>query len=335
MNAAREFFLKYSLQIVVLVLVVGIMATVSPGFRGEAALFSSLERLIPLGVIAAGLAVTMIAGEFDLSVASMAAFAGAIAIQLGDLGLVASILIATGVGVLLGSLQGWVIARLGISSLVFTVGTLILLRGATWLATGGVPVTLTDYKLSDTLMVRTWVFTPLSLTTIAVLTVLGIFLSRTRWGREISSIGGARQEAVASGVKLRSRLILAFAISGGCGALAGALSSFRGGSATPDGLANMLLLALAAVLIGGVSLTGGRGGMINVAFGIAITAVLAAGMSSIGVKAFVTELFTGVLLLVVILLEFVISKVVGYRASVQRRQPHLVVARELAQPMVH
>ena len=199
MNAAREFFLKYSLQIVVLLLVVGIMATVSPSFRGEAALFSSLERLIPLGVIAAGLAVTMIAGEFDLSVASMAAFAGAIAVQLGGLGLIMSILIATVVGVLLGSLQGWVIARLGISSLVFTVGTLILLRGATWLATGGVPVTLTDYKLSDALMVRIWVFTPLSLTTIAVLAVLGIFLSRTRWGREISSVGGARQEAVASG----------------------------------------------------------------------------------------------------------------------------------------
>lgn len=326
MNAAKEFFLKYSLQIVVLLLVVGIMVMVSPGFRGEAALFSSLERLIPLGVIAAGLAVTMIAGEFDLSVASMAAFAGAVAVQLGGLGLIASILIATVVGVLLGSLQGWVIARLGISSLVFTVGTLILLRGATWLATDGVPVTLTDYKLSDALMVRIWVFTPLSLTTIAVLAVLGIFLSRTRWGREISSIGGARQEAVASGVKLRSRLVLAFAISGGCGALAGALSSFRGGSATPDGLANMLLLALAAVLIGGVSLTGGRGGMINVAFGIAITAVLAAGMSSIGVKAFVTELFTGVLLLVVILLEFAISKAVAYRASLQRRRPHLAVA---------
>lgn len=326
MNAVKDFFRAYALQIVVLLLVVGIMATVSPSFQGEAALFSSLERLIPLGIIAAGLAVTMIAGEFDLSAASMAAFAGAIAVQLGALGLIPSILIAAAAGVLLGALQGWVIARLGISSLVFTVGTLILLRGATWLATGGVPVTLTNYSLSDALMVRIWVFTPLSLTTIAVLTILGIFLARTRWGREISSIGGARQEAVASGVKLKSRLVLAFAISGGCGALAGALSSLRGGSATPDGLANMLLLALAAVLIGGISLSGGRGGMMNVTFGIAITAVLAAGMSSIGVKAFVTELFTGVLLLVVILLEFVIVKVVAHKAVVRRRQPHLVAA---------
>lgn len=326
MNAVKKFFRTYALQSVVLLLVVGIMATISPNFRGEAALFSSLERLIPLGIIAAGLAVTMIAGEFDLSAASMAAFAGAIAIQLGSLGLIPSILIATAAGVVLGSLQGWVIARLGISSLVFTVGTLILLRGATWLATGGVPVTLTNYGLSDSLMVRIWVFTPLSLTTIAVLTVLGIFLARTRWGREISSIGGSRQEAVASGVNLESRLVLAFAISGGCGALAGALSSFRGGSATPDGLANMLLLALAAVLIGGVSLAGGRGGMMNVAFGIAITSILAAGMSSLGVKAFVTELFTGVLLLVVILLEFAIAKVAAHGAVVRRRQPHLVAA---------
>lgn len=311
---------RYLLQLVVLILVTAIMIAIAPNFGGEAALFSTLERLVPLGIIAAGLTVTMIAGEFDLSVASMAAFSGAIAIQLSDLGLLPALLIAVFVGVLLGALQGWAIARLGISSLVFTVGTLILLRGATWLATDGLPITLSNYELSDAFMGRIWVFTPMSMIGIAVLVLLGLFMSRTRWGREIYAIGGAREEAVAAGVKLRSRMVLAFAISGGAGALAGALTSFRGGSASPDGLANFLLLAVAAVLIGGVSLAGGRGNMINVAFGVAITGVLAAGLSSLGVKAFVSELFTGVLLLAVILLESIILAVLAYRRRAHRKQ---------------
>lgn len=319
MKSLLNWSKRYLLQIAVLVVVSTVMVGIAPSFNGEAALFSTLERLVPLGIVAAGLTVSMIAGEFDLSIASMAAFAGAIAVQLSSLGLLPALLISTVLGIVLGAAQGWAIARLGISSLVFTVGTLILLRGATWLVTGGLPVTLADYSISDALMGRIWVLTPLSIVGVLVFVLLGVFLSRTRWGREIYAIGGARQEAVASGVRLSARMVMVFGISGGAGALAGALTSFRGGSATPDGLANMLLLAVAAVLIGGVALSGGRGNMVNAVFGVAITGVLAAGLSSLGVKAFVSELFTGVLLLAVILLGSSVSAVAGHRQRVRRR----------------
>jgi ribose transport system permease protein len=302
MNALGQMWRRYGLQVVILVLVVAVMLVAAPDFVGQPAVFAVLERLVPLGIITAGIAATMIVGELDLSIASMAALSGASAILLGGsgLGLVPVLLIATALGVVLGAIQGWAVARLGISSLVLTVGTLILLRGATWLITGGVPITPSDYAMSDQLLVRIGVFSPPSITALLVICAIGFFLSRTRPGRALYAIGGGRQEAVAAGVPLHRSVVIAFVIAGGCGALAGALSSLRSASAAPDGFTNLLLLGVAAALVGGISLSGGRGGMINVLLGVVITSTLAAGLSSIGVKSFVAELFTGLLLLAVI-----------------------------------
>jgi ribose transport system permease protein len=322
MSAVASIWRRYGLQLSIFAILIAVLLVVAPDFVGENAGFAVLERLVPLGIITAGIAVTMIIGELDLSIASMAALSGATVIVLGDqgLGLVTLLILVTVLGALLGVTQGWVIAGLGMSSLVLTVGTLILLRGATWLVTGGVPISLSDYSLTDPLLLRTWVFSPLSITALVVIVVLGLALARTRPGRALYAIGGGRQEAVAAGVPLRRSVILAFAISGGCGALAGGMSSLRSGSATPDGFTNMLLLGVAAALVGGISLSGGRGGMANVILGVFITSTLAAGLSSLGVKSFVSELFTGVLLLTVIGAEAAVSWIARRRDLAHHRQ---------------
>jgi ribose transport system permease protein len=309
MKPVGIWFRRYLLQFILLVIVIAVIYALYPNFRVDA----TIERIIPLGVIAAGLAVTMIAGEFDLSIASMAAFSGAVAVFLSPLGLVVSVIIAIIVGIGLGMLQGWAIAKLGINSLVFTVGTLILLRGMTWLVTGGLAIRVGDITQTDVFALDLLFVTPLSIIGILILVGLGIFLSRTRWGRELYALGGARQEAIAAGVRYKRGMIVAFGISGGCGAVAGALVSARGGSAAPDALGVMLILALGVVLVGGISLAGGRGSMVNVALGFAIIAVLSAGLAGMGAKAFVSELFIGVLLLIVLMAEFFI-RFIGERS---------------------
>jgi len=322
MNKTTDLWSRYGLQIVILVLLLGVFTVASPEFVGENALFAVLERLVPLGIITAGVAATMIVGELDLSIASMAAVSGAGVIVLGDtgLGLVPLIVLATVVGAVIGAIQGWTVARLGISSLVLTVATLILLRGVAYLVTAGVPVSLQNYLLTDPLLRRTWVFSPLSVTALLVIALIGLYLSRTRPGRSMYAIGGGRQEAVAAGVPLTRTLVMAFAISGGCGALAGAMSSLRSGSATPDGFGTMLLLGVAAALVGGIGLSGGRGDMVNVLLGVVITSTLAAGLSTMGVKSYVSELFTGVLLLAVIALEAGLSSIAIRRHLARERQ---------------
>ncbi|MDY7526586.1 MULTISPECIES: ABC transporter permease [unclassified Cryobacterium] len=305
MSSVGAWFRRYLLQFIVLAIVLASMYGLNPKFHVEA----SIERLIPLGVIAAGLAVTMIAGEFDLSIASMAAFSGALTVALSGLGIVTSVIIAILVGILLGMLQGWAIARLGINSLVFTVGTLILIRGMTWLVCGGLAIRVEDITATDMFRQKILFLTPLSITALIIIIGLGVFLARTRWGKELYALGGARHEAIAAGVRYKRGMIMAFGISGGCGAVGGALVSALGGSAAPDALEVMLVTALSAVLVGGISLAGGRGTMVNVFLGFAIIAILSSGLAGLGAKAFVSELFIGMLLLVVVLFDYFLAHV--------------------------
>lgn len=310
---------KYGLQLGIFALLLVTLAVIAPSFSGESAVYATLERLLLLGIITAGLAVTMVAAELDLSVAGMAVLAGVIAVQLGDLGLLPSIAIASATGAALGLLQGWIIAKLGINSMVFTVGTLTVFQGAAWLLADGGPVMLKNYLATDPLLARYWVFSPLSITAIVVMALIGIFLTWTRWGREINAMGGARHEAVAAGVSVKRSMVLAFGISGFAGALAGSLSAMKGGSVTPDSFGSVMLTCVAAALVGGVSLYGGRGNIVNISLGVLIIAVLAAGLSAMGVQSFVTELLTGALLLIVIVAEFIILKISARNRLVRLR----------------
>lgn len=304
MSAVRAWFTRYALQLVVLALVVGAMYALYPAFHVEA----SIERIIPLGVIAAGLAVTMIAGEFDLSIASMAALSGALTVALADRGLIVSLLLAIALCTVLGLLQGWAIATLGINSLVFTVGTLVLIRGLTWLVCGGLAISIDDFAASDIFASKILFLTPLSVTGLAVLIVLGVFLARARWGRELYALGSARQEAIAAGVSYRRGMVIAFGISAACGAIGGGLTSALSGSAAPGALESMLVLGIAAALVGGISIAGGRGTMVNVFLGFAIISALSAGLAGLGAKAFVAQFFTGVFLLAIVLAEYFITR---------------------------
>jgi len=250
----------------------------------------------------------MIAGEFDLSIASMAALAGALTVSLSELGLIVSLLIAIAACTLLGMLQGWAIASLGINSLVFTVGTLVLIRGLTWLVCDGLAISIDDFTASDIFYSRFLGLSPGSISALCIIVALGVFLSRTRWGRELYALGSSRQEAVAAGVRYRRGMVTAFGISAGCGAVGGGLTSALSGSAAPNALESMLVLGIAAALVGGVSISGGRGTMVNVLLGFAIISVLSAGLAGMGSKAFVAQLFTGIFLLAIVLAEYVIAR---------------------------
>lgn len=308
---------SYGLPVLVLAVTWVVLATSTPTFRGEASVFSVLEGFPLLGLVALGLAATVVAGELDLSVGSMAALAGVIAVKAASLGLVGSLLLATAVGCLLGALQGGLIAKLQISSLVLTIGTLILLRGVTYIASASAPVQLTDFAVSDPLLERYGIFSLGSIVAIALFVAMGMFLTYTRYGREIYAIGGARQEAHAAGVPRIRPMVCAFAISGACAALAGALASLKGGSAAPQNYEDVLLAAAAAVLLGGVSLYGGRGTVLNVALGVAVLSAVSAGLAARGSDASVTQLVTGTLLVAIVAIEFAIVRF-ARRSSLRR-----------------
>ncbi|MFJ6095656.1 ABC transporter permease [Williamsia muralis] len=269
------------------------------GYATEGNLYAILEACALVGIVAAGLGATMLAGELDLSVASVAACAGIIAVKMSNYGVFVAVASATVVGVVFGLVQGALIARLSIPSLVFTLGTFIGLRGVAYILSNEktVNIDLTNLAISTNLRERFFIFSPFSLIMIAVMISVGFVLRYMRVGREIYAIGGARKESRAAGVSQSKPLLLAFALSAGLGALAGSLSSLRGASATPAGYETLLVTAVTAALIGGVSLYGGRGGMAGIFIGVLTLQFLLSGLALLGAAFWAASLATGAVLL--------------------------------------
>lgn len=277
----------------------------SPNFSSFSNVYSVFEGFAIAGLVAAGVGTTMLVGELDLSVGSVAAVAGIIAVQCTGFGLVPAVLIASAVSLVYGLIQGWIIARTGINSLVFTIATLILVRGVAFAMTPtAVLMPMERIGMSDFLIFRLFIFSPFSLTTICVITALGLFLGYARWGREMMAFGGARNEARAAGLNMRRPIIIAFAISATLAGLAGSLASIKSASAAPFSYEGMLLTGVTAALVGGVSLYGGKGTMFGVVIGVLILRVLTAGIASRGAAVYVEYLATGVILLLVLVVEF-------------------------------
>lgn len=305
-----HFIRDYGLRLAVFIgIVVGFMI-VAPSFRSGSAVYGLLEQVAFIGIVAMGLAVTMIAGELDLSVASVAALAGVVAIQMSEHGLIVAMLAGTVTGIGIGFVQGYAIAKLGINSLVFTAGSLILIRGLAFVASHDSPVVMQDFAVSDPFHLRWGVFSIASIIAIIVLIALGFFMAVTKPGRHIYAIGGARTEAIAAGVPARKPIVTSFTISGACAALAGTMAVLKGGSATPEGFPELMLLAISASLIGGIGLYGGVGNIWHVLLGIGIAGTITVGMSAVAGPSYLRNLVLGLLLIVLLLADYVLDRVI-------------------------
>jgi ribose transport system permease protein len=274
-------------------------------YRGARNLYPLLNGFALTGLVALGLGVTMIAGELDLSVGSMAAVAGIIAVYLSGWGVFPCLAVAVVAGAAFGAVQGAAIAKLRINSLVFTIGTLIALRGVAFVISHehSVVVNLNDLSLSDAVTRKLWIFSPLSLTAIAAFVVVGLLMAFAKQGREIYAIGGGRNEALGAGVASFTPIVLAFTLSAGLASLAGGLASLQSAAAQPGAFDSLLLGGVTAALVGGISLYGGRGTIAGIAVGVLTLRFLVTGISSRGAPFYVESLATGGLLLAVLVVE--------------------------------
>jgi ribose transport system permease protein len=267
--------------------------------------FAILERFAVLGPIGLSLTLCIIAGEIDLSVGSNAALAAVIVVRFADsLGAFNSLMLALAVSTLIGVLQGLLIAYLRVRAIVLTVGTLMLLRGVALFVAQEKTVSLTDFDVPDFIQTRMLeYFSPASLLCIVLFVCVGLFMTYTKYGREIFAIGGARKEALAAGVGLRRPIVLVFALSGFCAGLGGVVIGLRSGTAQALGLQYLLLAGTVAAFIGGVSIHGGRGGVIGAAIGTLTVNFLDTGLVFNVTPAYVVQLCLGVLLIVVIMFQ--------------------------------
>ncbi|SFQ20895.1 ribose transport system permease protein [Actinomadura madurae] len=280
----------------------------SPMVSGEALetfdVYNALQGFAQLGLLALALGITMIAGEFDLSVAGTYAFGGMLAVQVGGTAPVLGVLAAVAAGAAIGALQGGLIARLRIPSIPVTLATYIALLGLAYTMSGGQSKTFAND--GATLWVDqtiAGIFSPRSLITLAAFLIAALVLAYTKLGRELRAIGSDRRASRVAGVNVDRRIVGIFALSGTLAALGGALLSYSLASANPDPGLQPLILAAVAALVGGVSLAGGRGAPLGLLAGALSVALLAQVVAVTAMPDYFTQLLYAALLGAIVAIE--------------------------------
>lgn len=271
-------------------------------FLAAGNLFALGESFALLGLVALGLALTMLAGEFDLSGGAMVAVSGLIMLKAGADHAALGIIAALAFGCVVGLFNGIVTLRLGVSSLVTTLGVMILLSGyAVWLE-GGQAVSFANYGLTDAFNMD-WlgVLSARTVITLALFVATGLMLAFTRLGRDIIATGSHRKAATMAGANTGGAIVTSFVLSGLFAALAGALLAITLGRASSTFGANLLLQAASAAILGGIALSGGVGRPFGVAIGVLVLAVLNNGLGLIGASSPAILLLNGAVLLVAVL----------------------------------
>ena len=270
-----------------------------------ATIFSVTQLFATLGLVALGLGLTMIVGEFDLSVAGSFTVAGAVAVLTGAEHPWLGVIYGVACGLVAGAIQGAIIVSLGISSVGLTLGGLLTLIGLTYILTDGTTIAYSNHGASS------WLYQPtlLGLISNRGLIVLAMFLIAafvmffTRIGRDITATGSNPSGAPVAGVNSAAIIIGVFAAAGALAALGGALLSYSLEAASATQLSDTLVAACSAAIIGGVSLSGGKGRPLGIAAGVLTICLLRSGLSAIGANPYMLEIATGTLLLMVAIFD--------------------------------
>jgi ribose transport system permease protein len=257
---------------------------------------SVVNQIPDLTVIATGMTLVVIAGGIDLSVGSVLALSGVVpGITMDDWGwpLVPAIALCLAVGATCGLVNGLVSALWSIPSFIVTLGMLEIARGTAYLVTNsqtkyigprieGVGRPLAGLGIS-----------PAFLAAMMLVLFAQVVLTRTVWGRYVVATGANEQAARFSGIATRRIKLTTFVISGLMAALGGLFQVARLSSADPNGGIGMELSAIAAVVIGGTSLLGGRGSVLRSFLGVLVIAVLQTGLAQVGASEPTKRLITG------------------------------------------
>ena len=301
MVKVKEFVKKNTLFIVFLV-TCAIFSVATDSFLTVSNITDVVRTNTINGLLAVGLTYVILSGGIDLSVEATVCLAGLVAGYLSPMPVVA-VLAGVMMGVAIGLFNGLMLEKSGVQPFIFTLAMSRLLRGVVLAITKGKNYYTIDS--SFTAIVRSSVFgIPSLIIMFVVIVVITYFaLNRARYGRYIYAVGSNEEAARLSGIRTHRIKVSAYVIAGMLSGLAGVLLTARLSGAETNAGDGWSLDAVSAVIIGGTSLRGGRGGILNTLLGIFIIAVLNNGMTLMGVPTNYNQLITGLLMLVAVLLD--------------------------------
>jgi ribose transport system permease protein len=284
-------------------------------FTFEAPFFFTWDNLLNvltaasiIGIIAAPGTMLLIAGQFDLSVGSGAAFCGMVlAVVAQDHGLALGVLAAVAAGAGLGIINGFLVTVIEINALITTLGTLAVFRGLTEVLSSGQVVAVNNFSSIGT--ARPFLNIPMPVIILAVIVAIFWFVLRyTTFGRAMYAIGANPLAARLVGIRSKRLIFIGFVLSGLCVALGGLINSSQLGSASPNTALGMELSVVTAIVLGGTSLTGGRGTILGTVIGLLVISVLNNGMVLMNIDPFYQDIARGCLLILAVAFDRLSSR---------------------------
>ena len=302
--------------LIALVLMAVAMTILSDTFATKDNLFNVARQISVNICISVGMTMVILTGGIDLSVGSVLAFTGAVAAGLLKHGLelqginlfvgftfFGAVWIALAAGGFLGWFNGIMITKFKVPPFVATLAMLTIARGLTMLYTQGFPIT----QLGDqfTYLGTGWFLgIPMpAWISILVIAFASFFMSKTRVGRYIYAIGGNERAALLSGVKVKKVKVFVYSLAGVLSGVAGLLVTARLDSAQPNAGMGYELDSIAAVVIGGTSLSGGKGSIIGTVIGAGIIGVLNNGLVLLNVSPFWQQVIKGFVILLAVIID--------------------------------
>lgn len=259
-----------------------------------------LLDVLPILLISLPMTLIIVTGEIDLSVASTMGLASVTlgTLHQGGMPILGAAIVALIVGALAGAINGFLITTVGLPSLAVTIGTLALYRG---LAVGLLGTTaITDFTKTWTDFAKSKVgdspIPTVTLIFIVLALVFAVLLHFTAFGRGVFAIGLSAEAARFSGVRVERTKFILFVLSGAVSALAGVYYTLRFGTARGDNATGLELAVIAAVLLGGVSIFGGRGALHGVIAGVLLIGALGSALRLASITSDVINIITGALL---------------------------------------
>jgi ribose transport system permease protein len=311
----QEAFRKFQSVLALLLMIIA-LALMADGFMTVDNGLNVLRQICVNLCLSIGMTIIILSGGIDLSVGSMLALSGAVAAGLLKNGIIipgtdvfievtvsGAILIGVLVGTVLGWFNGQAITRFKLPPFVATLGMLSIARGLTMLWTEGFPIT----RLGDSfgfigsghfigLPMPVWISG-------ALVAVFVVVMKRTRFGRHVYAVGGSEKAARLSGLNVRRIKLLVYTLGGALSGVAGLLVTARLDSATPNAGFTYELDSIAAVVIGGTSLSGGRGTITGTVLGCLIIGVLNNGLVLLEVSPFWQQVIKGFVILVAVAVD--------------------------------
>ncbi len=300
--------------LLLLLLVIAFFAVQIPAARQSRVYLDLLREMSPYLIAAIGITLLLLAGELDLSIGAMLALTGVITVMVfnstGSMWL--GILIGLLTGPVVGVINGYLVTKQGMNSLVTTLGSMFTIRGLVYVITNKTPVVdRNDFEAFQTLYHGD--IGPLPIPTILAFALVLIFhfiLSQTEFGRQIYAIGGNQTAARVSGIKVERIKFILFVISGTLAAVSGMLIASQTSSGYFDaGATGFELIVISATVLGGVSLAGGQGGLIGTVLGVFIQGMTAKGLRLMGVQTNQQLIVTGMVMMVAVFLHDIRKRV--------------------------